>query len=179
MIVWLMIFVAIGVVIYGLVRSVVYFMDTNDWIKAPMNDEDLKFAIDCNIFDGDENAIMADQLKAKQIMYYVKTSCVQENEGFTFSLSQGDDYAKFPVKSDFEHLARALYENEIPYYAYKVSHKVREGIKGRPDVYTTDYFVKVAPENAEVLYALFDSLELYGDKYRYYIQNGEEYYEAF
>ena len=60
-----------------------------------------------------------------------------------------------------------------------LSSSVREGIKGRPDVYTTDYFVKVAPENAEVLYALFDSLELYGDKYRYYIQNGEEYYEAF
>ena len=168
-----------GFVAFVIVVIVKGLFDANDWIKAPMTEEDLTFAKACNIFGGDETAIMADQLKTKQIMYMIKTTCVEQNEGFTFSLSQENDYVKFMDQSDFERFADALMENDIPYYAYKISRKHRERLNGMPDVYVTDYFVKVAEENAEAAYALFSALELYGSRYRYYTANGEEYYEVF
>ena len=176
---FLLILCAVGFSIFMVIIIVKRLSDVNDWIKAPMTEEDLAFAKDCNIFGGDETAIMADQLKTKQIMYMIKTTCIEQNEGFTFSLSQENDYVKFMNQGDFERFADALMENDIPYYAYKISRKHRERPNGMPDVYATDYFVKVAEENAEAAYALFSALELYGSRYRYYTENGEEYYEVF
>lgn len=151
---------------------------TNAWIKSPMTSEERDLAVECNIFDGDIDEIIAHQLEAKQELYLIEKSSDVYNEGFTYSLCTENDYFCFFKESTARYFTDVLLRNDVLYYAHHSIGGVLERANNF-DIYDTVYYIKVKPEDAEKAYALFYEADIDGDRYRYYIENGEEVRESF
>lgn len=176
---WIIIIGGYSFSIVLIILAVYSLIQTNKRIKAPLTEEDMKFALACRLFDGNEDEIRAHELEVKQQLYFIEMNSVIRNEAFTYSLYPGKDYFKFMDVVDFNDFVRQLALNNIRYYAYKVSYRTMEYEREHGGYYSADYYIRVSEDDLDEAYRIFDELDPFGDKYRYFIENGEEICTAF
>ena len=167
--------------LFGWVKLFMKIASNDKWTKIPLKDWEIEQALKYKLYNGDINKIKENIADTRLALSHINQHSINKNALFTYNLYFGDDCVKIYNLIDFNTFIEQLCLQGIPYYSYKLSHTYdNENHFNNNHNYhktCTDYFISVDEKDFDRVQQLFDSLDIDGNKFYYYEEDGEICYE--
>lgn len=168
--------------LFGWVKLFMKIASNDKWTKIPLKDWEIEQALKYKLYNGDINKIKENVADTRLALSHINQHSINKNALFTYNLYFGDDCVKIYNSADFNTFIEQLCLQGIPYYSYRLSRTYdNENHFDNNNHYYhktyTDYFISVDEKDFDRVQQLFDSLDLDGNKFYYYEEDGEICYE--